>query len=139
MKDSRKTRLISIVSKPIIIVVVVVVIDVVFVTKKVRSKKILVKKNSCPKNFRLKKFWVKKKKVQKIFGKKRMLCPKFFLCPNKFGSKKNVQPPKKIKSEKNEFWPQKDLGFLSLGSLIVEFGGVLVVILVVLVTWVLRT
>ena len=35
-------------SKPITIVVVVVVIDVVFVKKKVRSKKILVKKNPCP-------------------------------------------------------------------------------------------
>ena len=34
-----KTRLISIASKPIKIVVVVVVIDVVFVSEKVRSKK----------------------------------------------------------------------------------------------------
>ena len=45
-----KTRLISIVSKPIIIVFVVAVFDVVF-AKKVRSKKILIKKNQCPKNF----------------------------------------------------------------------------------------
>ena len=34
-------------SKPIIIVVVAVVIDVVFVRKKIRSKKICVKKKEC--------------------------------------------------------------------------------------------
>ena len=45
------TRLISIVSKPMLIVVVVVVIDVVFVKKILGPKKILVKKDPCPKNF----------------------------------------------------------------------------------------
>ena len=39
------TRLISIVSKPIIIVVVIVIIDVVFVKKKLGPKKILLKKS----------------------------------------------------------------------------------------------
>ena len=43
------TRLISIVSKPIVIVVVVGVIDVVFVLIKVRSKKNLVKKSTSKK------------------------------------------------------------------------------------------
>ena len=49
-----KTRLISIVSKPILIVVVVVGIDVVFVKKNVRSNKI----------------WVKKTLGKKILGQK---------------------------------------------------------------------
>ena len=47
-----KTRLISIVSKPILIVVVVVVIDVVFVKKKLGPKK----------------FWLKRIHVQKTFS-----------------------------------------------------------------------
>ena len=51
----QETRLISIVSKPMFIVVVVVVIDVVFVKKNFRSKKILVEKYPCPK-----KLWGKK-------------------------------------------------------------------------------
>ena len=44
-----KTRLISIVSKPIIIVVVVVVIDVVFVKKMLGPNKCWLKKDPCPK------------------------------------------------------------------------------------------
>ena len=40
-----ETRLISIVSKPILIVVVVVVIDVVFVKSKLRPKKCWLKKS----------------------------------------------------------------------------------------------
>ena len=80
IKESR-IRLISILSKPILIVVVVVVIDVVFVKKmlgpknfrqtffgsnRVRSKKVVVQKNFgskkfCPKNYGSKKFWVQKK------------------------------------------------------------------------------
>ena len=50
---SIKTRLISIVSKPIIIVVVVVVIDVVFVKKKLGPKK----------------FWLKKSMSKKLYAK----------------------------------------------------------------------
>ena len=56
------TRLISIVSKPMLIVVVVVVIDVVFVKKMLGPKKLWSKK-FCSKNKGLKKFW-----VQKNFG-----------------------------------------------------------------------
>ena len=56
-----ETRLISIVSKPMLIVVVVVVIDVVFL------KKIL-----GPKKFWLKNIHVQKKLKQKIFGSKRV-------------------------------------------------------------------
>ena len=41
-----KTRLISLVSKPILIVVVVVVIDVVFAKNNVRSKIMVVQKKS---------------------------------------------------------------------------------------------
>ena len=47
------TRLISIVSKPIIIVVVLVVIDVVFVKKKLGPKK----------------FWLKKSMSKKLYAK----------------------------------------------------------------------
>ena len=72
-----QTRLISIVSKPILIVVVVVVIDVVFIKKNVRSKK----RSMFKKNFRQTFFGsnkVRSKKVQKIkvqkdFGSKKFL------------------------------------------------------------------
>ena len=55
-EEIKETRLISIVSKPIIIVVVLVVIDVVFVKKRLGPKKfwlkkIHVKKTLCQNNF----------------------------------------------------------------------------------------
>ena len=62
-KHQKKTRLISIMSKLIKVMVVVAVI--VFV-KKVRSKKLLIKKKSMPKNIRLKSVGSKN-----ILGKKK--------------------------------------------------------------------
>ena len=116
--------------------------------KKNLDGKIFVSEKSCgsEKIFGLKKILG----PRKILGKKRILCPKNICVRISLGQKKMFSPPKKLSlkkrlwSEKNfrhkeEFWPQKDLGFLSLGSPIVEFGGVLVFNLVVLVTWVLRT
>ena len=90
MKDSSncRTRLISIVSKPILIVVVDVVIDVVFV-----------KQMSCPK-----KIWLKNIRVQKNFGSKRVRSKKVVVQTNvvqkikvqkNFGSKK-ISGPKKF-------------------------------------------
>ena len=61
---NKLTRLISIVSKPIIIVVVVVVIDVVFVKKKLGPK------ISRSKIFDPKKFWVQKSLGTKMLPKK---------------------------------------------------------------------
>ena len=75
------TRLISIVSKPMLIVVVVVVIDVVFVKKILGPKK----------------FWLKNIHVQKNFGSKRVRSKKVVVQTNvvkkfevqkNFGSKK---------------------------------------------------
>ena len=71
------TRLISIVSKPMLIVVVVVVIDVVFVKKILGPKK----------------FWLKNIHVQKMFGSKRVrfkkvVVQKIKVQKRKFKSKK---------------------------------------------------
>ena len=64
-----KKRLISIVSKPILIAVVVVDIDVVFVKNMLGPKKIWLKKSMSKKTLG-KKFWVKKSQVQKSCGPK---------------------------------------------------------------------
>ena len=92
-KLKTETRLISIVSKPILVVVVVVVIDVAFVKKMLGPKKILFKKIHVQKNFRKKNFGskrvrskkivvqknvVQKIKVQKNFGSKKILGPRNF-------------------------------------------------------------
>ena len=55
------TMLISIVSKPMLIVVVVVVIDVVFVKKNLGQKEFWLKKIPVQKTFRQKIVWVKKR------------------------------------------------------------------------------
>ena len=56
-----QTRLISIVSKPIMVVFVIVVIDVVFVNKNKGPKKILVKKRSMSRKLKGNKVVVQKK------------------------------------------------------------------------------
>ena len=66
-----ETRLISIVSKPIKVVVVVIV---VFVEKKLGKNIFLSKKNPCPKNLRPKSVGSNKNLVKKICPKK--CCPK---------------------------------------------------------------
>ena len=84
------TRLISIVSKPILIVVVVVVIDVVFVKKNVWPKKFCFKvqkrfrqKKIGSRRVRSKKIVVQKNFVQKIKDQKNFVSKKI-LCPKKF-------------------------------------------------------
>ena len=79
--DIQHTRLISIVSKPILIVVVVVDIDVVFVKNMLGSKEIWLKKIQVQKNF-----------GQKILGQKRVRSRKVVV-------QKNVV--QKIKVQKN--------------------------------------
>ena len=85
-----KTRLISIVSKPIKVVVVVIVVVSV---KKNSPNNFWSKNKSCPKNFRpksvgSKKIWVEKKLGPKKFWSKKLRFYKFrskkTLCPKKF-------------------------------------------------------
>ena len=71
------TRLISIGSKPIKVMVVVLVIVIVFVKKKLEQKHFWSKefrsKKIQAKNVNPKKFWIEKKNFQKILGNKK--CP----------------------------------------------------------------
>ena len=64
------TRLISIVSKPILIVVVVVDIDVVFAKNMLCPKEIWLKKIHVQKNFRQKNFGSKRVRSKKVVVKK---------------------------------------------------------------------
>ena len=69
-----QTRLISIVSKPMLIVVVVVVIDVVFVKKMLGPKKFWLKNIPVQKNFSKKILGQKELGTKKLWSKK--CCPK---------------------------------------------------------------
>ena len=81
-----KTRLISIVSKPILIVVVVVVIDVVFVKKMLGSNKCWFKIIHVQKNFRQKFFGSKIVRSKKVMVQKKC-CPKKIRFKNILGLK----------------------------------------------------
>ena len=82
-----------------------------------------------------KKFWSEKNVLTlNILGLKKMLCPKKDFGPEKKFGYKKILGPRKILGQKKVL---VNTSYVSQLDVIADFGGVLLVVLVLLVTWVM--